>query len=155
MQNEKGNHVVFRTQLRGDGSKTVEVHTPEMTLPIHNKDELEAQLKHYAKLLLGLTVSNTMSAKRKYVELVRPALRYYCKKFNVEQPKWLASDDYYTKTMSASERQRHFGTSPLRIGEFQQLKKVDSIVGVNYPGKEKNPAEEEAKAKANGKPQPK
>ena len=149
MKNEPGDHVVFRTQNRGDGKKTVEVHTPEMVLPIYNKEELEAQISHYARTLMSLTTSDTQSARRKYVELIRPALRYYCKKFSVKAPDWLQSDDLYTKTMSPNERQRHFGMAPLRVGEFQKIKPVEGIESVDYPGKQKPPAE----GKTNGKPQ--
>jgi len=135
MGHEKQNHVVFRTQMRGDGTKGVEVHTPEKVLPIYNKEELEAQLKHYAKILSSLHTANSIAARRKYVELIRPALRYYCKKYNVDVPGWLKTDDYYTKTMSVAERQKQFGMAPLRIGEFQKLKKL-TVDDIQYPGKE-------------------
>ncbi len=146
--NEKQNHVVFRTVNRHDGTKGIEAHTPEKVLPIHDKKELEAQLKHYAKFLLTLTTANTVAARRKYVELVRPALRYYCKKFNVQAPQWLANDDYFTKTMDTAMRQKMFGTRPLRIGEFQKLQPVQGVESYSYPGKE--PDAEEQGAKANG-----
>jgi len=145
---EKSNHVVFRTVNRGDGKKGIEAHTPEKVLPIHDKKELEAQLKHYAKFLLSLTTGSNVAARRKYVELIRPALRYYCKKFNVQAPKWLANDDYYTKTMDTATKQQMFGMRPLRIGEFQKLKPVEGVESVSYPGKE--PDAEEQGAKANG-----
>lgn len=131
---EKQNHVVFRTTNRSDGTKGIEAHTPEKLLPVHNKAELDAQLKHYAKTLLSLTTASTVAARRKYVELIRPALRYYCKKYNVVAPKWLATDDYYTKTMDTATRQKMFGMRPLRIGEFQKLKPVSGVEGVSYPG---------------------
>lgn len=143
---ERSNHVVFRTYTRGD-SKGVEVHTPERVLPIYNKEELEAQLKHYAKFLSSLHTANNIAARRKYVELIRPTLRYYCKKYNVDAPSWLATDDYYTKTMSVAERQKQFGMAPLRIGEFQQLKKLP-CEDVHYPGKEPTPQDGEDDGKA-------
>jgi len=143
---EKANHVVFRTTNRGDGTKGIDVHTPEKVLPVHSKDELEAQLKHYAKFLLALHTADNTAARRKYVELIRPALRYYCKKFNTKMPDWLASDDYYTKTMSVQERQQMFGNRPLRIGEFQKLKPVPGVEGFSYPGKEPTAEEQEADA---------
>lgn len=145
---EKADHVIFRTTQRGDGTKGVEVHTPEKTLPVYSKDELEAQLKHYAKTLMSLHTGASVAARRKYVELIRPALRYYCKKFNVKAPKWLATDDYFTQTMTASERQKQFGLKPLRIGEFQQMKPIPGVEGFSYPGMEKDPAAEDASGKA-------
>jgi hypothetical protein len=143
---ERANHVVFRTVNRHDGSKGIEAHTPEKVLPIHDKAELEAQLKHYAKFLLTLHTTDKVGARRKYVELIRPTLRYYCKKFNVKVPSWLASDSYYTEGMDVATRQKMFGMRPLRIGEFQQLRPVPGVEGVSYPGREADPSEEEAKA---------
>lgn len=148
MTQERSNHVVFRTQKRGDGSMTVEAHTPERVLPCHDKEELEHQLKHYAKRLMSLHTADSTAARRKYVELIRPSLRYYCKKFNVKAPDWLATDDYYTKTMTAAERQKAFGMKPLRIGEFQKLKPIPGLEGSSYPGKQ--PTAEEQEAKKNG-----
>lgn len=145
MTREKQNHVVFRTMNRADGTKGIEAHTPEKVLPILSRAELEAQLKHYAKFLLSLTTGSSVAARRKYVELIRPALRYYCKKFNVKAPDWLSSDDYYTKTMDTATRQKAFGMRPLRIGEFQKLQPVSGVEGVSYPGKEPTAADQEAK----------
>lgn len=138
---EKQDHVVFRTVKRHDGTKGIEAHTPEKVLPIHNKDELDAQLKHYAKILFSLHTADSVAARRKYVELIRPALRYFCKKYNVKAPQWLASDDYYTKEMDTQYRQKMFGVKPLRIGEFQKLKPVSGVESVSYPGKEPDPEE--------------
>lgn len=143
---EKSDHVIFRTMNRGDGKKGIEAHTPEKTLPIHDKKELEAQLTHYAKFLLSLTTGSNVAARRKYVELIRPTLRYYCKKFNVTAPKWLANDDYFTKTMDTATKQSMFGMRPLRIGEFQKLKPVAGVESVSYPGKEPDPSEQGDKA---------
>ena|ERR1700748_3062901 len=136
-------HVIFRTIARGDGEKGIQVDTPEKVIPIHSPEELESQIAHYSKLLLNLHTADNIAAHRKYVELIRPALRFFCKKYNVQAPNWLATDDYYTKTMSAQERQKLFGTRPLRIGEFQQLKKVNTD-GFNYPGKPETEEEEES-----------
>jgi hypothetical protein len=148
MPSERTNHVVFRTHMRGDGTKGIEVHTPEKVLPVYHKEELEAQLKHYARFLTNLHTANSVAARRKYVELIRPALRYYCKKFNVDAPSWLASDDYYTKTMSVHERQKQFGMAPLRIGEFQKMKPL-AVDGINYPGKDAPQEEEGTDGQAN------
>jgi hypothetical protein len=148
VKHERSNHVVFRTEMKSDGTKGVDVHTPERVLPVHTKEELEAQLKHYAKVLLSLHTTNKTDARRKYVELIRPALRYYCKKFNVVVPAWLATDDYYTKHMSVAERQKMFGMKPLRIGEFQKMKPLGSE-GFDYPGKTGS-ADQQQKKEANG-----
>lgn len=121
---EKPDHVVFRTTRRPNGTKGIEVFTPEGVVPIYNREELLHQLKHYSQELMSLHTPDSVTARRHYVELIRPALRYYCKKFHVDPPKWLASDEYYTKHMPAKERTDHFGLKPLRIAEFQKLRKV-------------------------------
>lgn len=133
-------HVVFRTHNRTDGTKSVQADTPEKILPIHSKNELDAQLKHYAKFLMSLTTGSNTAARRKYVEMIRPALRFYCKKYNVVAPDWLRDDSYFTE-MPASERQKHFGMKPLRIGEFQKMKPVPGVEGVSYPGQEPDGAQ--------------
>lgn len=124
MKTERSNHVSFRTYRRADGTKGARVDTPESVVPIKDRNELDHQLVHYARLAFAHTTPDNQIARRKYVELIRPALRYYCKKFGREVPDWLRNDDYYTKVMTPEERTRHFGTKPLRIGEFQKLRMI-------------------------------
>ena len=91
---------------------------------IHDKEELEHQLDHYANPDLMSLVPDSEFARKNFVEKVRPALRYYCKKFGVTVPKWLTNDKFYTDHMSAQERQQYFGTVKLSIREFKKLKKM-------------------------------
>ncbi len=117
----RSKHVIFRSAKRKDGSKGVEAWSPEKVVEIHTHEELEAQLAHYSKLL-SQSLPDDSSTRRHHVELVRPALRFYCKKFGVEPPKWLAKDDYYTDHLKDSDRKRIFGEGPLRIGEFKNIR---------------------------------
>lgn len=118
----RSKHVIFRSAKRKDGSKGVEAWSPEKVVEIHTHAELEAQLKHYSKLLSSQTLTDSKSVRRHHVELVRPALRYYCKKFSTTVPKWLAKDDYYTEHLKDRDRTRMFGEGPLRIGEFKNIR---------------------------------
>lgn len=130
-KHEREDHVVFRLKSRSDGKKGIEVLTPMQVLPVHDADELKAQLRHYAQLLLSRTTVDSIDARRHYMEQIRPALRYFCKKYGVEAPDWLKTDDYYLNTMSVQERHKLFGLKPLRIGEFQKVKPVAS--GSSHP----------------------
>lgn len=116
-------HFVFKTFKRNDGTKGVRALTPAKVLKVENVQELEAQLTHYAKLLFQHTTPDKQIARRKYVEEIRPALRYYCKKFGRSVPNWLAEDSFYTE-MSDAEKAKHFGPKPLRIGEFKKAKPI-------------------------------
>lgn len=116
----RSKHVIFRSKKRKDGSKGVEAWSPERVVAIHTHEELDAQLRHYSQLL-SQSLPSDPEVLRHHVELVRPALRFYCKKFEVEPPKWLADDKYFTEHLSDSDRARMFGDKPLRIGEFRSM----------------------------------
>lgn len=139
MKDDDADHVVFRTKKRPDGKKGVEVLTPSSVLPVHNVEELESQLHHYSKVFMTITTVDSVPARRHYVEQIRPALRYYCKKFGVHAPSWLKTDDYYLNHLSVAERHKMFGLKPLRIGEFQKVKPLEggSSHPVGQPEKEK------------------
>ena len=117
----KSKHVIFRSRKRKDGSKGVEAISPESVVAIHTHEELDAQLLHYSQLL-SQSLPGDKDVLRHHVELVRPALRFYCKKFGTEPPQWLADDKFFTETMTDSDRAGMFGDKPLRIGEFKSMR---------------------------------
>lgn len=103
--------------------KSVKVTTPSDVLKIQDKRELYAQLDHYSQPFIRLSLPNDPFARKHYVEKVRPALRYYCKKFGVKVPDWLANDDYF-KNMPDDEKRDMFGTHQLSHREFEPRKMV-------------------------------
>ena len=117
-------HVAGHVYTRKDGSKGIKLWTPEKVLPIHDAEELKLQLKHYSSLLIKHHTPDSPGARRKYVEKIRPALRFYCQKFGVKVPQWLADDSMYTERMSVQDRTQMFGTKRLNIREFKQVQPV-------------------------------
>ena len=121
---EHNDHFIFEHQHNPHkpGGKSIRITSPSQVLRIHDKEELEMQLKHYSRGILGLMIRNSQFARRWHVEKVRPALRYYCKKYQVKIPHWLENDDEY-RHMSDEEKTRHFGTTKLSLREFTPLKR--------------------------------
>ena len=122
---EQPTHLSMELYDREDGTKGIKATRPDQVVRIHDKEELEYQLKHYANPDLMSVVPDSEFARKRYVEKIRPTLRYYCKKFGVECPQWLKNDKFFTDHMSAQERQQYFGTQKLSIREFKKLKKLE------------------------------
>ena len=104
--------------------KTLKITSPSKVLPIHTVRELHAQLDHYSRgggKMPNLTSPDSAFARKFYVEKIRPALRYYCKKFGVKVPAWLADDDHF-KNLPDAEKVAMFGTHKLNHQEFQPLR---------------------------------
>lgn len=101
--------------------KSPKITMPKDVVEIRSKEELQAQLKHYNKPFVSHVVGDSKAARLNYIERLRPALRYYCAKFGVAVPKWLANDDFYLK-MTDSQKLHLFGTTELKVKEFKKLK---------------------------------
>jgi hypothetical protein len=128
MKHEREDHVI--AELVPD-PKSRHGLSPKLTLPtdvlhIESREELEAHLRHFSRPFLK-HLHATPFARRNHVEKIRPALRYYCKKFGVELPDWLKDDSYYTD-LPDHEKRDLFGTHQLNIREFKRI-------GANLPGK--------------------
>jgi hypothetical protein len=109
--------------------KTVRAVSPSDVLYVPDKEELDLLLEHYGTGDLEQMVSDSPFARRWYVEKIRPALRYYCARFSVPPPDWLAQDEEFTE-MDEAQMKEIFGVSQLRPREFAPL---TSMVG---PGDE-------------------
>jgi hypothetical protein len=116
---ENSDHVIAEF-VRGKHGMVPKMTSPQKVLTIPDKEHLEAQLNHYKNPFLINLVPDDAFARRHYVEKIRPALRYYCRKFNVDVPPWLRNDKYYTE-MEAEEKMHLFNTTHLRIYEFKKL----------------------------------
>jgi hypothetical protein len=135
MKREKQDHAIFElvkhpSDKSGHG---VKVTTPDAVMRCPNKDELEEQLKHYAHPFIKHVCPDSTFARKFYVEKVRPALRYYCKKFSVKVPEWLKDDKKYLD-MDDDQKTDLFGTRELNVREFSKINAV--------PGGTSHPAEE-------------
>lgn len=103
-------------------NKFVEIHTPEHVLPhITSKARLLDVLKWYDHPFMKNRVPDSPTARRHHVELSRPALRWFCKKYGVEIPGWLKGNAHYDK-MSPEEHADYFGDGgPLKVREFEEV----------------------------------
>lgn len=123
MSRERDDHVIMelvpsKTTKTG---KAIRVTTPSQVLAVHSKEELEELLKFYSRPFIRHLTPDSHFARRWHVEKVRPALRYYCKKFGVKVPAWLENDDYY-KNLPDEEKMDLFGTTTLSHREFRPLR---------------------------------
>lgn len=100
--------------------KSIRVTTPADMVDIDSKEELAAQLEHYHQPLIRNVVPDAPAARKRYVEWLRPALRYYCAKFGMKVPDWLANDSYYLE-LPPEEKIDLFGTTDLKIRKFEPI----------------------------------
>ena len=117
---ERDDHMMLEV-VHNPHSKTgrsLKVTTPAQVLKIHSKEELMAQLDQYSKPFIRHVVVDSKFARKHYLEKVRPALRYYCKKFDVEVPAWLKDDSYY-HNLPNEEKEQLFGTAKPARREFR------------------------------------
>jgi len=100
------------------GAKAIRMVYPERVLNVQSKNQLEGLLDHYNTPIWQSRVARTPGARRNYVEKIRPALRYFCKLYNVKIPDWLADDKQFAE-MGAGAVKELFGVDKLRIFEFR------------------------------------
>jgi hypothetical protein len=105
------------------GRERLKLITPSMVVHIADKDELKHQLRHYHRPFIRDVVPDTTTARKNYVEHVRPALRYWCAKFGIEVPHWLKGEDDFVK-LSDTKKMELFGTTELHILEFRKWKRT-------------------------------
>ena len=130
---EREDHAIFSIEesRSSPSGKQPTVTLPSDVLRVRNRDDLHGQLNWYGIPLWKNRVPDTEFAHRWFVERIRPALRYYCKKYSVPVPDWLKSDDLFIE-MPEEEKIKLFGPGKLRIREFQKIANPmkDQIVGV-------------------------
>lgn len=110
----------IKDQLVGD-RRYLKVHTPQSVLPgVKDKESLQATLDWYAYPFIKHRVPDDPYARRRYVELTRPALRFFCSKFGVDVPEWLEGNGHYDQ-LSPEEHNEMFGPKPLDVQEFEEV----------------------------------
>ncbi len=96
----------------------VEYVKPEAIVKVRSKRELEKLLEWYSYPFIKHRVPDNPKARRRYVERVRPALRWFCAKFEVPVPEWLKGNAHY-EDMAPDEFEDFFGPGPFRVREFE------------------------------------
>lgn len=101
-----------------------EYHAPDNILPhVTSKESLEKALDWYSNPFLKLRSPDDVKARRRYVEKVRPALRWFCKKFAVNVPGWLVGNGPYDE-LPKEEFAMMFGEGPFKVREYEELSKA-------------------------------
>ena len=108
---------------KGD-SFSFEYRHPDNIVKCRDKAELERLLAWYSYPFIKHTVPDSPIARRRYVEQVRPALRWFCKKYSVKIPEWLEGNGHYDE-MSGDEAKDFFGDGDLRVHEFDEQAPIE------------------------------
>lgn len=115
----------------GDGP-SLHVLTPASVLVVLDEGDLESKLAAFSDPIANGVVRNSPRGRRWYVEKILPALRYYCDKYEVDQPDWLASSNHW-EGMAEDEQEHLFGPGELRLREFMSANCADIQVQRDEP----------------------
>lgn len=107
-----------------DSEPALHVTTPASVLVVSDAATLQEKLEAFSDPIKNKAVKNTTKARRWYVEKVLPALRYYCDRYGVPQPDWLATNGHWER-MTDEDKARLFGPEPLKLREFAQVERPD------------------------------
>ncbi len=111
----------------GDEGPSLHALTPASVLVVLGPEDLERKLHAFSDPVNNGVVRNAPRDRRWYVEKILPALRYYCGKYDVEQPDWLVGNNHW-EGMDDEERRRLFGPEDLRFREFSPVNCPDIAV---------------------------
>lgn len=118
----------FILEIDEDGEvPTLHVLTPASVLVVVDRDDLERKLVAFSDPVRNGVVRNTQKDRRWYVEKILPALRFYCDKYEVDQPPWLVGNNHWEE-MSDDVKERLFGAGELRFREFTPVNCPDIAV---------------------------
>jgi hypothetical protein len=118
--------------------------SPDQVMKVETREELHRLLRFYNKPLLA-DMGSTPAERGYLLEFIRPSLRYYCKKLNVEIPNWLEGDEHYGHGKgSPEEMEQRYGKKKIEPAKWDEYLFEDL---------EKKPKKKAAAGKPmNGKP---
>jgi hypothetical protein len=94
------------------------LHGPDDILPgVHSKEDLAPALDFFGHPFVDRLLPKTKHAQRWHITRVRPALRWFCNKYEVDVPPWLKGNGVYDN-MTDEERQEVYGQPELAVSEF-------------------------------------
>lgn len=111
----------------GPAGPSLHALTPASVLVVLDEDDLEEKLAAFSDPIRNGVVRNAPRDRRWYVEKILPALRYYCGKYEVDVPGWLANNDHW-EGMPEDQQERLFGPGELRLREFAYANCADIAV---------------------------
>lgn len=107
--------------LKKNGAKwNFDFRTPESILPhVTSKKALEGSLEYHSNPHIKMHTLDDPKARRQHVEQVRPALRWFCKKYGMNIPTWLEGNMHYDE-LPPEQFAEMFGEGPLNTREFEE-----------------------------------
>lgn len=111
----------------GEDGPSLHALTPASVLVVLGRKDLDRKLVAFSDPVKNGVVRNTPRDRRWFVEKILPALRFYCTKYEVEQPDWLVSNNHW-EGMDDKEQERLFGPGELRFREFLPANCTDIAV---------------------------
>lgn len=120
--------------LQQDGARwKFDYRTPESILPhVKNKDALLKTLAYHSNPFIKHHTLDSPLSRRHHVEKVRPAMRWFCKKYGVNVPSWLEGNMHYDE-LPPDEHEELFGKEPLKVREFEEWQTEPSA---DHPSKQ-------------------
>lgn len=103
---------------------TYQYRHPSNIIKCRSKEELAHLLDWYSCPFIKQRLPDSLVARRRFVEQVRPALRWFCKRYHVDVPGWLKGNAHY-EDMAGDEAKDFFGDGPLQVFEFDQQQPVE------------------------------
>lgn len=119
------NHFILT--IDDDGDPSIHAVTPAAVLVVSDVKNLQHQLDVCSDPVKNGVIKNTPKDRRRYVERILPALRFYCHRFGIEAPDWL-SDNTRWEELSDEERAAAFGPGDLKLREFTPVNVPDIAV---------------------------
>lgn len=106
-----------------DKAATVLV-TPDKIMrgSINSKEDLKRELQRYSHNIVS-KIGRTRGIRRFYMEKIRPALRWYCRKYQVPVPLWLEGHGPY-ENLPPEEHNELFGDGDLSAQEFRTVREA-------------------------------
>jgi hypothetical protein len=103
-----------------------EYRHPDKIVKCRSREELQRLLDWYSCPFVKMRVPDQPVARRRYVEQVRPALRWFCKRYHVDIPEWLKGNAHYD-TMPKDEFSDYFGEGDLKVFEFDEQQPMGDV----------------------------
>lgn len=105
-----------------DDPKSPAGKSPRVTYPSDVVKAPDIQALTVQLLKYKVYTSKSQASMLRYVEKIRPALRFFCMAFEVGVPEWLQTDAHLVDVPD-EEKQKMFGTTDVHTREFRPLVK--------------------------------
>lgn len=109
-----------------DGNAYRALLYPHQIVKVRSKIQLKQALKDYGHPFPTAKegpMFNNPTALVYLIEEVYPALRWFCKVYDVEVPNWLTPGETWADGLPESKMKEYFGKQDLRVVEFREQRR--------------------------------